>query len=129
MTPDLVTAVRRRGWNLYDSTRVTEIGPEQVIKAGPVETLQVGRSYVLLPEAENPSDPDKVYASLEGVAVALRRETPTIEIWGSRLPLTGFRILPDVVKINTPDGETLVSQAEAIAAAGTLFNVKSGRYD
>src|SRR3989344_5440068 len=107
---ELIDAVSESGWNLYDSTNLPDTGTRQngddVIRNGPAEELQAGRRYVLMPLAEKPRSPIRVFAELERVALALGRKMPTISTPTGRFSLTGFRIINlNLVNINTPDAD------------------------
>ena len=130
----LIEAVRNRGWNLYDSTSIPdepdEIHGAETIFRGPVDSLTVGRRFVLLPVAEKPDSPEQVFAVLDRVAVALDRAMPTVEVSGGRYPLTGILIRePDRIKINNPVSPLILSYDEAVQVARTLFNTRTLRYD
>ncbi len=129
---ELIDSMSGRGWNLYDSTDTQGDSADgnRIIMRGPAEKLQIGKRYVLLPICDDPRTPARVFGALERIAVKLKRKMPTIEIEGVRHSVTGFRIIKaDEVKVNTPDGERYLPYNAAIAAARTLFNTKTLRYD
>src|SRR3989344_9589365 len=105
---ELLEKVNGRGWNLYDSTNTNgnPADADGIIRKGPVNELEVGRRYVLMPAANKPRSPVQVFAALERVALALDRQMPTITTSDGRFPLTGIRVINSgTIKVNTPDGE------------------------
>lgn len=100
----ILQKIRDKGWNPYRSTNVKERGAENVLRDGPAQRLELGERYVIMPIAQDPANPDQVFAALERYALANNRQTPSIVVEGERLPWTGFIPLEDQVKVNTVVG-------------------------
>ena len=109
-----------RGWNLYRKIGLP-IDTGRTIREGFVERLEVDSSYVLLPVASDPRNPDDVMNALERLALKLNRKTPTIEICGIREPITGLTLFPSKIKLHTPEG-TYISYEEFLSAIDTYVS-------
>lgn len=102
--PQILQEITTRGWNAYKSTDVGSIGQDEVLRRGPAAILECEERYVMMPQAEDPTNPNQVMAALERLALRLNRETPTIEIDGQRFPWTGFKPRESDVKVITDIG-------------------------
>ena len=112
-----------KGWNAYKSTNSSKIGADYIIKNLLADNeLGLNERYVVLPFAENPTDPVQVMNSLDKLAVRLNKETPTIQINGERFPWTGFIPRESNVKINTISGDYL-SYPAFLRALETIVQV------
>jgi len=130
---ELVAAVNERGWNLYDSTDLPDNFPfsddiSRVVRSGPSQTLQVDHRYVFLTICDEPSNPNSLIAAMKRVAKSLDGNCSTIQINRQEFPANGFRIANNNRVIIVPCKLNLPYE-EAVAAARTLFNTKTLRYD
>lgn len=105
-SPEIAKKIQRefgqRGWNLY--TRDPDKTASETIRQGPVEDLEIQKSYVLLPVADDPRNPEQVMDALEALAQKLNREIPTIRVGYDSHPLTGITLKEDKIKIHGPEG-------------------------
>jgi hypothetical protein len=93
-----------KGWNMYKSHRMTGLGPEENIRQSLADRLELEGTYTLLPVADDPRNPEQVFAALEAIAVKLDRQMPTIQFGFEDFPLTGFTLREYYVRVHTPEG-------------------------
>jgi hypothetical protein len=101
---EILDKFHQKGWNLYKSDNINQIGPDENIRKNLVEFLEINERYILLPVADNPRNPKQVMDALEILAQKLNREMPTIRVGYESHPLTGITLKKDSVKITTPEG-------------------------
>ena len=68
LSKEILEKLNKKGWNLYTasfSIETKEIAPKETIEAGPAKELLENNCYVVLPQTENPKDPETVADSLE----------------------------------------------------------------
>ena len=104
---EILERFHAKGWNLYDSSCLVELGAEGTVLTGNVTTLDVGGKYVLLPKVEDPTDFAQVLGALEKLAQRLGRNMPTIQLGFESYPLTGITLRRNYVKVHTPEGTIL----------------------
>ena len=100
---EILEKFNQKGWNLYKSGNVEEVGAENTIRKNLAKSLELG-SYVLLPSAKNPKKPKQVFEALEKLSQKLDKKMPTISVNDETYPLTGITLKEDGVKIHTPEG-------------------------
>ncbi len=62
----IVKAINDKGWNLYyRGAPKTKADLDETLKRGPVDTLEAGILYDILPKVEKPTDKDAIDAFLE----------------------------------------------------------------
>lgn len=101
---EILEKFHQKGWNLYRSNSLNQLGPDETIRQNLAESLEVNGRYVLLPVANDPRDPKQVMDALEVLARRLNREVPIIRVGYDSHPLTGITLKEDSVKIHTPEG-------------------------
>ena len=109
-----------KGWNLY--AYVNGMPEDETIRHGSADGLSLGVHYVLLPFADNPSDPILVMDAMEALAVKLDRKIPTITVGGLSYPMTGITLLEENVKMHTPQG-AFVPYPEFLDALDSVVDV------
>lgn len=116
---EILEAFQGKGWNLYDSAAALLLGPDEAVRRGPAETLEVGTSYTIFPAVDNPRDPGQVIDAL--LAFRLRRggKMPTMRIEGGEQIVLGITLEPDFVRVHTPTG-SYVDNIYLIEALETL---------
>jgi hypothetical protein len=128
----MLEKIKRRGWNAYKKGEMpSEESPEAnkerflgFIREGPAEILEVDSSYVLLPKASDPADPECVQKTLDMLLNSRRGAMPTVTIiydshprtW----PITGITLKEHEVKFHTPEG-TYVNYEKALESLDTLI--------
>lgn len=118
----ILSKINKKGWNVYKSTELIQLGSHGLIREGPVSNLEVMERYVLLPIVDDSCDPRKVMAKLDEVATRLDGRTPTIEIDGERNPWTGFIPRESDVKVNTSKGH-FIPYDHFVFSLGTIFQI------
>jgi len=116
--------IHEKGWNVYDSSNIGEIGKDETIRKNLAEALERDKRYILLPIAKNPRDPEQVMGELEIIGQKLNREMPTITGSFGKYPLTGFKLLRDRVKIIIPQGVE-VPYSVFMEALDTIVDTKT----
>jgi len=100
---EILEKFNQKGWNLYKSGNVESVGAENTIRNNLAKSLELG-SYVLLPNAKDPRNPEQVFDAIEKLSQKLGKRMPTIMVEGESLPLTGITLKKDRIKIHTPEG-------------------------
>ena len=70
LSKEILEKLNKKGWNLYAasfSIETKEIAAKETIESGPVKKLLENNCYVVLPQTENPKDPETVADSLENL--------------------------------------------------------------
>jgi len=127
----MLAKIHKRGWRAYKKGREpsketpeeSKIRHRAYIRGGPAEILDVNTSYVFLPKAKDPADPNCVQKTLDELLQRRGGDMPTItfiygghtETWG----ITGMTLHEDEVKFHTEEG-TYVSYQHALMALDTL---------
>ncbi|MBN1160303.1 MAG: hypothetical protein JXA43_03715 [Candidatus Diapherotrites archaeon] len=99
----ILTKINEKGFNLYDNTEVSSIQAEGVISKGPVkDKLELNVPHVMLPTAEDPSNPEQVFAALEELAQKKgRNNMPSITIGVVKIDMLGLTLESNRVKIHS----------------------------
>lgn len=118
----ILDKIGSKGWNVYVSTDISQIGVDATIMRGPASKLEVGQRYALLPSVDKPQEPQLVMKKLEEVAIKLGREPPSILINGEKCYWTGFMPEPNFIKVNTQEGHRIPYQ-EFLEALDSIVQV------
>jgi hypothetical protein len=104
----IMEKIHSKGWNAYvkdwEGTDYSEEFCDDKIRSNLADRLEVDTKYVMLPLADDPTDPKQVMAALEALAVKRDRKMPTIMLYGTLQPVTGFTLHRERVKVHTPTG-------------------------
>jgi len=100
----ILDKIHEKGWNLYHREDIDSIGRDNVIRQNLASKLEANVSYILLPVAEDPLDPEQVMGALEVLGQKLNREMPTMTVYGEKRPITGITLRESDVHVHTPEG-------------------------
>ena len=123
----ILEKIKAKGWNAYvkdwEGTDYSEEFCDDKIRTNLADRLEVDTKYVMLPVAEDPTDPVQVMAALEALAVKRNRKMPTVMAYGKLQEITGFTLRENRVKIHTPEG-TVCTYGVFYSALGTIVDIK-----
>ncbi len=120
MLTAILEKLNEKGWNLYRQSEDSEGS----IKNGPItaENIILNEPYVILPVAEDPSEPEQVWAVLEELAIKHDRKIPEIYFSGRGYPMIGITIGIDRVKVHSPT-PAYVTPNEFLCALDSFVSV------
>ncbi len=123
---EIMDRFHAKGWNLYESTELKQIGEERVVREKLIESaesLVVNTSYVLLPIANNPRDLTQVMRALTDLAARLEGKMPYIVVSDSSYDLAGITLYKSLVKVH-PDEGLVVTYPVFLASLDSIVQVR-----
>ncbi len=85
MLEQILEKIRSKGWNLYE-IKAVEKATDKEIELGPIQSLAVGKLYVLFPKVDEPRSPPQIHEALRRLR-AHNHPFPHIQYRGERLPI------------------------------------------
>ncbi len=100
----ILNKVNNKGWNLYNSDDVAKIGANETIRKNLANNLEAGVRYVLLPKIDDPTNPEKIFKTLDLISKYLPKKLPEIYIDLKFQSFVGFILEQDNVRVITQKG-------------------------